>query len=92
MANVPNKRQKDNKAMLLGVGLDSDGHKRITKGDNFAMVGGTEETHDGMVEKAVKINEKLARKGKNLNNVTREEFDDVAQSVGLVRPTPDQNN
>jgi len=78
--------------MLLGVGLDSDGHKRITKGDNFAMVGGTEETHDGMVEKAVKINEKLARKGKNLNNVTREEFDDVAQSVGLVRPTPDQNN
>ena len=78
--------------MLLGVGLDSDGHKRITKGDNFAMVGGTEETHDGMVEKAVKINEKLARKGKNLNNVTREEFDDVAQSVGLVRPSPDQNN
>ncbi|MDC0292965.1 hypothetical protein OAL47_01310 [Verrucomicrobia bacterium] len=56
------------------------------------MVGGTEETHDGMVEKAVKINEKLARKGKNLNNVTREEFDDVAQSVGLVRPAPDQNN
>ena len=78
--------------MLLGVGLDSDGHKRITKGDNFAMVGGTEETHDGMVEKAVKINEKLARKGKNLNNVTREEFDDVAQSVGLVLPAPDQNN
>ena len=78
--------------MLLGVGLDSDGHKRITRGDNFAMVGGTEETHDGMVEKAVKINEKLARKGKNLNNVTREEFDDVAQSVGLVRPSPDQNN
>ena len=78
--------------MLLGVGLDSDGHKRITKGDNFAMVGGTEETHDVMVEKAVKINEKLARKGKNLNNVTREEFDDVAQSVGLVRPDPDQNN
>ncbi|HAO68144.1 MAG TPA: hypothetical protein DCR17_15850 [Verrucomicrobiales bacterium] len=92
MANVPNNRQKDTKAMLLGVGLDSDGHKRITKGDNFAMVGGTEETHDGMVEKAVKINEKLARKGKNLNNVTREEFDDVAQSVGLVRPAPDQNN
>ncbi|MDB4652458.1 hypothetical protein OAG06_05480 [Verrucomicrobia bacterium] len=24
--------------------------------------------------------------------MTPEEFDDVAQSVGLVRPTPDQNN
>lgn len=78
--------------MLLGVGLDSDGHKRITKGENFAMVGGTEETHDGMVEKAVKINEKLARKGKNLDNVSNEEFDDIAHSVGLVRPTPEQNN
>ena len=78
--------------MLVGVGLDSDGHKRITKGDNFAMVGGTEETHDVMVEKAVKINEKLARKGKNLDNVSNEEFDDIAHSVGLVRPAPEQNN
>ena len=78
--------------MLLGVGLDSDGHKRVTKGENFAMVGGTEETHGGMVEKAVKINEKLARKGKNLDNVSSEEFEDIAHSVGLVRPTPEQNN
>ena len=78
--------------MMLGLGLDSDGHKRVTRGDNFALVGGTEETHDGMVEKAVKINEKLARKGKDLDSVSREEFDDIAHSVGLVRrPTPRDN-
>ena len=28
---------------MLGVGLDSDGHKRLTTGPNFALVGGTEE-------------------------------------------------
>ena len=78
--------------MMLGLGLDSDGHKRVTRGENFALVGGTDETHSGMVEKAVKINEKLARKGKDLDSVSREEFDDIAQSVGLVRrPTPRDN-
>jgi hypothetical protein len=92
MGNVPNKRQKNTKAMLVGVGLDSDGHKRVTKGENFAMVGGTEETHDVMVEKAVKINEKLSRKGKNWIMFHSEEFDDIAHSVGLVRPAPEQNN
>jgi len=30
---------------MPGVGLDSDGHKRLTTGPNFALVGGTEETH-----------------------------------------------
>ncbi|MGB1518545.1 MAG: hypothetical protein ACPHDL_00315 [Limisphaerales bacterium] len=92
MSSSPNQGGKDAKAMMLGLGLDSDGHKWVTRGDNFALVGGTEETHDGMVEKAVKINEKLARKGKDLDSVSREEFDDIAQSVGLVRrPTPRDN-
>ena len=68
---------------LLGVGLDSDGHKRITTGENFALVGGTQETHDVMIEKAIKINEKLKLRGKQLETVTHEEFDDIAREVGL---------
>ena len=36
-----------------------------------------------MTEKVIKINEKLASKGKQLENVSAEEFDDIAQSVGL---------
>lgn len=71
--------------MLLGVGLDSDGHKRITTGSNFALVGGSEGTHEQMVEKAVKINEHLKRRGKTLDEVSREEFDDIAGSIGLKR-------
>jgi hypothetical protein len=76
------------KAILLGVGLDSDGHKRVTRGPNFALLGGSEETHELMTEKAVKINEKLALKGKQLEDVSGEEFDDIAQSVGLQRRRP----
>ncbi len=79
---------RQGKAVLLGVGLDSDGHKRITTGPNFALVGGTQETHEVMTEKAIKINEKLSAKGKSLEQVSRDEFDDIAASVGLHRHEP----
>lgn len=75
-------------AVLVGVGLDSDGHKRLTTGKNFALVGGSEGTHEAMVEKAVKINEHLRRRGKELGEVSREEFDDIAHRVGLQRSPP----
>ena len=75
---------------MLGVGLDSDGNKRITTGPNFALVGGTEETHEQMIEKAVKISEKLKARGKQLEEVSREEFDDIAQEVGLKKIEPPQ--
>ena len=73
---------------MLGVGLDSDGHKRLTTGPNFALVGGTEETHEVMTEKAVKINEKLKARGKQLEEVSHDEFDDIAQEVGLKPVKP----
>ncbi len=78
-------KKRKPKALVLGVGLDSDGHKRITSGPNFALVGGTQETHEAMTEKAIKINEKLTAKGKTLEEISHEEFDDIAQSVGLHR-------
>jgi hypothetical protein len=80
--------KKKRKAMMLGVGLDSDGHKRLTTGPNFALVGGTEETHAVMTEKAVKINEKLKARGKQLENVSHEEFNDIAHEVGLKPVKP----
>ena len=79
------------RALMLGVGLDSDGHKRLTTGPNFALVGGSKDTHEEMTEKAIRINEKLADKGKQLEEVSREEFDDIAASVGLQRNSPGDN-
>ena len=90
MVYLPNKKKR-RRAIMLGVGLDSDGHKRITQGHNFALVGGSHETHEVMTEKAIKINERLAAKGKQLEEVSHEEFDDIAQSVGLREYKPGRN-
>ena len=90
MANAKKKKPR-RKALMLGVGLDSDGHKRLTTGPNFILAGGSQETHEVMTEKAIKINEKLAAKGKQLDDVSHAEFEDIAHSVGLHRPNPSQN-
>lgn len=87
MAKAKNKK-RPGKALLLGVGLDSDGHKRLTTGPNFVLAGGSQETHEVMTEKVIKINEKLAARGKQLENVSSEEFDDIAHSVGLAPHQP----
>ena len=81
-------KPKKRKALLLGVGLDADGHKRMTTGPNFALVGGTKDTHEQMTEQALKINEKLKARGKQLHEVGHDEFDDIAQEVGLKRVKP----
>ena len=82
------------KSVMLGLGMDSDGHKRITTGDNFVVAGGTQDTHEQMTEKVVKINEKLSERGKCLNTVDQTEFKDIAESVGLKEqsPPPDPEN
>ena len=65
-------------SMMFGLGLDSaDEHNRITKGENFVLVGGSEETHERMTETAIKVNEKLSARGKTLDTVGREEFFDI---------------
>jgi hypothetical protein len=72
------------KAWLLGLGLDNkDGHMRITTGKNFKLVGGSEETHDTMQERAVKLNEQLKRRGKTLDTVSLDEFHEIADKVGM---------
>ena len=86
MPHNPKKRKR--KAVMLGVGLDTDGHKRLTTGPNFVLAGGTQDTHEQMTEKAIKINEKLKERGKQLEEVTHEEFDDIAHEVGLKKFKP----
>ena len=70
MANAKKKKPRG-QAVMLGLGLDSDGHKRLTTGPNFILAGGSEETHEAMTEKAIKINEKLAARRKRLEEVSR---------------------
>lgn len=68
---------KKNRAHLFGIGLDSDGEKRITRAEKFSIVGGTEETHDKMTETVMKTFEDLKRKGKELEETNPQELGDL---------------
>lgn len=76
------KNQK--KAVLLGIAFDhTDRHVRITTGKNFRLCGGSEETHAEMTEKAIKMNEYLDKRGKSLEELSREAFAELADKVGI---------
>lgn len=52
---------------LFGVGLDgSDGHRRVTRSDDFVIIGGSQDTHERMQETAIKFQESLQKRGKVL--------------------------
>jgi hypothetical protein len=65
-------------AGLLGVAFDADdGHKRITRGNNFILAGGSEQTHGMMRETIIKVNEQLDARGMNLADVSPEQLRDM---------------
>jgi hypothetical protein len=69
-------------AGLLGLAFDAaDGHKRITRGKNFLLAGGSEETHVLMRETILKVNERLDERGKKLADVSVEELRDLIDEV-----------
>jgi hypothetical protein len=65
-------------AGLLGLAFDAkDGHKRITRGRNFLLAGGSEETHGLMRETVLRVNERLDERGLDLAEVSAEELRDL---------------
>jgi len=76
-------RQEQRIVRILGLGLDNqDKHVRITRGENFDVYFGSEQTHEHLQETCMKINEKLDRKGKRLEELSRDEFIDLVSDVG----------
>lgn len=89
MPQLPDKdltrRNPEAKALLLGVGLDnSDGHVRVTRGEEFYLVGGSRDTHEHMQEKVIKFTEELDRRGKRLADVSPKEFLEIARQIKLT--------
>ena len=84
MTDTPECRARRRKAVMLGLGLDNeDKHVRITRGPNFHLLGGSEETHETMQRTAIRVNEKLRKRGKRLEEVDGKEFRDlVRESMG----------
>jgi hypothetical protein len=77
---VTKKKKPVPPAALLGIGFDNnDGHKRITTGEEFAIVGGSEETHERMTETVIKTFEELKNRGKALKQVDPTELAEILQ-------------
>jgi hypothetical protein len=65
-------------AALLGLAFDAtDGQKRITRGNNFFLAGGSEETHGIMRETIIKVNEELDARGIELADVSPDQLRDM---------------
>lgn len=80
MSNSPRKKKDKTPKVsgVLGLGLDaSDGHKRLTRGQDFLLAGGSEETHSRMQETMIKVTEKLGDRGKRIRDASPEELRDI---------------
>lgn len=81
---APDDTRGNSHSILLGIGLDGDDHKRVTRSRDFLLFGGSEQTHEVMQEHAIKIGEELRRRGKTLSDVRNpDEFRDIADHAGL---------
>jgi hypothetical protein len=58
-----------------------DGHTRLTRGDNFILHGGSQETHAMLQETAIKINERLGRDGRRLEDVSIRQLHDICRDI-----------
>lgn len=86
------KMNRMERSVLLGLGFDAkDGHIRITKGKNFRLAGGSEETHERMQEHAIKFNEQLDKRRKTLDDLSTKEFIEIARKVGMQVPNDTGN-
>lgn len=79
---MPTKRRQPGAARVLGLGLDTrDRHIRITRGKNFAIYFGSETTHEHLQATCIKLNERLDRQGRRLEDLSRAEFVDLVSDV-----------
>ena len=80
MNRVSNKQTQAPSPHLLGIGVDcDDGHTRITRAEEFSLIGGSEQTHDAMAETVCKTFEDLKQEGKTLENVEQDRLEDLLQ-------------
>jgi hypothetical protein len=81
-------------SFLLGFGFDAkDGHKRLTRGKNFYIFGGSKNTHQFMQASCIRFNEELNKRRKTLDDISANEFYDIAHKIGLkITKEKDKHN
>jgi hypothetical protein len=74
--------KRKEKGFLLGIGLDNaDGHRRITRSEDFVVTGGSKETHERLSEHAIKISEEVKKRGKDVSELHHEEFREIVEKT-----------
>ena len=67
----------------MGFGLDGDGHARVTKGDDFVLLGGSEHTHEHMQDGVQKLHDTLRKMGTDFQSASGDEVAEAAHESGL---------
>ncbi len=79
MTGIPEEDRPLNIRGLVGIGFDGEqGKTRITRGPNFYLHGGSQETHERMTETALKFNEKVDDRGKRIGQINARELKEIA--------------
>ena len=69
---------------LLGVGFDAeDGHIRISQGERYDVLLGSDESHEYMRNLIQEIESTLDKQGKRLDEVTPGEVAELIESIRL---------
>ncbi len=73
--------KRKGKMHLLGLGMDDDGHRRITKSEQYTLLGGSKETHEMLQETAAKIEEKAKKRGKQIEELDARDCRDIMEEL-----------
>jgi hypothetical protein len=74
-------------AGFLGIGVDNkDGECRLTRAENFLLMGGSAETHERMQDTAIRFGEALEKRGKALQEVS------PAEALDLLRESMEKSS
>ena len=69
---------------LLGVGFDAeDGHLRITKGKNYDVLMGSDESHEYLQQFIQKIEDEFTARNLSLDDLSPEEFREFVENIKL---------
>ena len=67
---------------LLGVGFDAeDGHVRITNGEKYDVLMGSNESHEYIQQLIQKIEDQLENRGLSLDDLTPEQLGEFVQAI-----------
>ena len=80
------RNEEERRRFLLGLGLDNeDGHARVTRHEEYVLLGGSEETHERMQDDVERFRHSLEKLGTDLHRASKEELREAARRSGLER-------